>query len=386
MLRHVQRILVTCVLLVLAVAFQAMCQPQAVPKITERVLDKASYAKLAKEWKEYIEKKGETADALVNLGMAYDYAGQRDAALFAGRRAVMADGDDPEALAFMAKMLTVYEDDEDMALTLLKHCMEVAPDHEDGLVMLATIYLRRGDLEESDRVLRTIFEQRTISQPLQDYAYNMLVGLPEGAVLITNGDNDTFPPLALQAGMEFRKDVAVINRSLLNLKAYAKAVFERYPSVAPGGALEPEEGQVLSNTLIRRMVEEHKVPVYIAATVNLDQAFGGPEGIKLTLPSEPVVEGVNRRACGRGLTGAESARLFLGEYRLDSATDWNFAWDLAPSVSGLMENYVACMTKTAQRDDIRPETRRDLLGKALEIATFHKMTGAEQKIRSLERQ
>ncbi len=383
MIRRQMGIYLICALLILATALRANAQPQTVPRLSERPLDKASYVQLAKQWKEYIEKNGETADALVNLGMAYDYSGQEDAAVFAARRAVTIEPDNPRALEFMAKMLAVYKGDEDLALKLLKHCREVAPDYKYGLIMLAAIYLRRGELKEADDALKTIFEQRIICRPLQDYAYNMLIGLPDGAILITNGDNDTFPPLALQVGMNFRKDVIVINRSLLNLKKYAEGLFKRYPSIKPSGKLEPEKGQIPSNTIISRLVKEQKAKVYFATTVNLDQEF---KGMKLELPFRPIVEGINRRASKKGLTGEESARLFLEKYRLDSATDWNFAWDLTPSVSKQIGNYVACMIKIAERDDISPETKRRLLAKALEVAEFHGMLSAGQKIQAMLKQ
>jgi len=380
-MKRARRLLPVCLLLALCFPPKATSQPQAVPKLSERALSKASYVKLAREWKEYIEKNGETADALVNLGMAYRYSGQSEAALFAGRRAMRIAPDDPAVLTFMATMLAIYEQDEDLALTLLKHCREVAPDYGDGLTMLAAVYLRRGELEKAEPVLRTIFEQRAISQPLQDYAYNMLIGLPGGAILITNGDNDTFPALALQAGMGFRKDVTVINRNLLNLKAYAEAVFKKHPAMKPKGALEPERGRTLSGTLIKRMVRERKVPLYYSVTVNLDDPGLGFDARSL---SEFPVEGLSWRSSGEGLTDEQAARVFLDKYRLDSATDWNFAWDLSPMVSKLMKNYVACMIKTAERENVHPDTKQRLLDKALEIATFHKMIEAEAKIRTLQ--
>jgi len=367
-----------CVALVLVISLPINAQPQDVPRLSERPLDKASYVQLAKEWKDYIEKNGETSDALVNLGMAYDYSGEEEAALLAAKRAYKLDSDNPRALEFLAKMLAVYRGDEDRAIELLKHCREVAPDYKYGLIMLAAVYLRRGELKNADDVLKTIFEQRVICQPLQDYAYNMLVGLPEGAILITNGDNDTFPPLALQVGMNFRRDVAVINRNLLNLKAYAEAIFKRYPSIKPLGVLKPEKGQILSNTIIERLARDHRDKLYIAASVDLNW---GRKGIKLELPFQLAVEGMNRCSPDNYLSAEESAHLFLYRYRLDSATDWNFAWDLTPGVSNMMQNYVVCMIKTAEQDDILPDTKRRLLDLALEIARFHNMSNAEQKIK-----
>ena len=372
---YAKRISIACLLLAFCNATSVLSQPQPVPKLTERQLDKASYVELAKEWKEYIEKNGESVEALVNLAMAYDYSGEVEAARIAGRRAVEIGPDNPKALAFLGKMLCKNKGDLENALKLLERCREVAPDHEDGLTTLAAIYLKRGELAKSEEVFRTIFDQRIISRPLQDYAYNMLVGLPHSAVLVTNGDNDTFPPLALQAGMDFREDVIVINRSLLNLKAYAEAIFKRYPSIKPKGKIKPEKGRSLSSTLLQRMVDEHKVPVYFASSVCFEDLGFSPE---LT------TEGLNKRSSEKGLTAEESGRLFLETYRLDSATDWNFAWSLVPSVSTLLGNYVWCIIKLAEQDQVSVDTKRRLLGKALGIATFHDMTRASQKIKSLE--
>ena len=375
MIHYARKIFVVCLVLVLCSFSLALPQPQTVPRLTERHLSKASYVKLAKEWKEYIKKTGETADALVNLGMAYNYSEQLEAALVAGRRAVEIDPDNPKALAFLGKMLAVYKADGDAALTLLEHCREVAPDYKNGLTNLTAVFLKRGELAKSEEVLKTLFEQRIIPQPLQDYAYNMLIGLPHGAVLITNGDNDTFPPLALQAGMDFRNDVIVINRSLFNVIKYDEAIFKRNPSIRPRCKIEHDHIRPLSDTLLKRMVDEQKAPIYFAASVSCKN---------LGFVAELPMEGMNRCSSKRGLTNEDSARLFIERYRLDSVTDWNFAWDLVPSIAQLMYNYVACMIELAQQDDVRADTKQKLLDKALDIATFHDMTQLSNTIRSLQ--
>lgn len=373
------RILVACLVLVIWSAASALSQPQPVPKLTERALDKASYVALAKEWKEYIEKYGESAEAYCNLGMAYRYSGEMTAAREAGKRAFEIEPGNPKALHFYAMILTIHAEkssDMDKALELLERCRGIDPDNGDALTTLAVIHMKRGEHAESEKVLKIMFDRRVIPRPLQDYAYNMLVGLPHGAVLITNGDNDTFPPLALQAGMDFRKDVIVINRSLLNFREFAEAIFERYPSIKPSGGIEPEQGQYLSKTLLKRLVDEQKVPVYFHAPASPEHLGFSPE---LT------AEGMNMRTSDKGLTPEESARLFLETYRMDSATDWTFAWDLVPSIAGLQTNYVRGMLHLVQQKGLSSETKRRILDKASEIATFHDWTYELRMIKSLQK-
>jgi hypothetical protein len=374
-----------CALAILCAAGPALSQaPPPVPRLAEQSLDPASYVELARQWKEYIEENGETPDALVNLGMAYDYSEEHDAAVVAARRAVELGPDDPKALAFLGKMLATYVGDRAAALEVLEHCREVAPGYGYGLTMLATTHLFRGELSEADGVFKTIFDQRIISRPLQDYAYNMLVGLPQGAVLITSGDNDTFPPLALQAGMDFRTDVVVLNRSLLNVPEYAKAEFERHPEIAPDYDIDAHEVKtvdgvptLLSKALVRAMVEEHMAPIYLSAS-----AGGDYHGYK----PEVHVEGVDLRTAEKGLSAEESARLFLETYRLDSATDWSVPWSLAPNEARLLANYVAAMIRLAEEKGVGKETRRRLLDEASRIAAFHHMDRMSLTIEKMQKE
>ena len=373
-----------CNLLIICSAVSALSQPQPVPRLVERQLDKASYVELAKQWKQYIEKNGETADALVNLGMAYRYSEEEEAAVAAGKRAVELEPNNPKGLAFLGAMLSVYIGDDDGALVHLKRCREIAPDYEWGLTTLATVYMRRGEWAKSEEVFKTVFEQGVIPRPLQDYAYNMLVGLPRGAVLITGGDSDTFAPLSLQAGMKFREDVIVVNRSLLNLPAYSNAVFKRHPSIKPDYDIDnhvttmtPDgKAALLSTKLIERMMAEKKAPLFFAASANYESYGFKPEA---------RMEGINLRVSGDGLSAEDSARLFLYTYRMDSVTDWDHPWSLAPNDSELMRNYVAAMANSAQAKGISKETRNRLLDKASAIAEFHDFTNMSQLIESLRK-
>ncbi len=114
----------------------------------------------------------------------------------------------------------------------------------------------------------------------ETYSRDVLEPLPERAILLTNGDNDSFPLWYLQQVEGVRPDVAVINIPLTNTAWYPRQLGRRHPDLAGlGERAAPAPGPGDSSVAI---------PVDPGARVGVPPSVPLPDTVRLRLtPSEP---------------------------------------------------------------------------------------------------
>jgi hypothetical protein len=110
----------------------------------------------------------------------------------------------------------------------LKEAVKYDPGDGNAWSALWVQAMMRGDLQLEQTAAIRMIDTGFLSKPLLAYNRWQLEHLPENAILLTNGDMDTYPAVALRTKEGLRGDVALVNLSLLNLPWYQRLIADRY--------------------------------------------------------------------------------------------------------------------------------------------------------------
>lgn len=324
---------------------RGMEHPERIVSKRIRILSSERYGELRQEWDAYTKEHPADPMGWTELAKASRYAGVpcEEYIRFAEKAVDLDPGYADGLTALGSYRWYIYcgsePKDGSAARALLERALEIDPAEGEPHFNLAVIEMAEGNTGKAKGHLAALLSTGRIPEPLVDLAYNMLAGVERDGVILTNGDNDTYPPLALQAARGFRTDVAIVNLSLLNLDWYRemlrtgpwKVPVPEPPADSKGPASPPAlEG------LIENLAEDGwRRPLYYAVTVALAH---------YPRPNELSLEGVVYRVLPeKGETtrtdGEALARNMEGVYRMESAASLGIDWDAHSALRSLMVNY-----------------------------------------------
>lgn len=290
MKRHASILLAVCLTAGLAIlpvrdsAAADVVRPEEMRSKRQIAYDEATYVTLAAQWKDY-HKKFPSEYAYANWMYAARYASDKnyEKLLDKGLKKYPAN----PTLLYLKSLLNLGMTRNTESIAYLERAVQLDPKFVDPWFVLVTHYMDARDDQKLDAALKRVLESGYISDDVMDYNYNMLTAMGENGILITNGDNDTYPGWILTRIAKHRPDVAIVNRSLLNttwypvylieqglprfiapneIEAFREAVLgemkEKKLSMGPGGPF--------GDTLIVRLIDAATVagrPVYLSHTL-----------------------------------------------------------------------------------------------------------------------
>lgn len=128
--------------------------------------------------------------------------------------------------SFEANLMKSVQNNLDGTSFLLK-AYEINPYDVRAFDALMVYYETIQNQAEFQKFATKMFQYNVLPSSLLNWGYNIISELDENAILFTAGDNDTYACWIVQEVLNFRKDVQIINTSLILDDEYRSRIFKK---------------------------------------------------------------------------------------------------------------------------------------------------------------
>jgi len=198
--------------------------PQKIYSINRLNLSAEYYHEQAVLWKKELDKDSKNKDAWFNLFMANKLLFQKgkiDKSSFEKINTELQESIPNTFEAYFAEHSISSE------ISSLLKAYELAPHRYETFPNLISHYEQVGQRDKVAQLCKKWLDSGEYSSGMLKWNYNALMGLEKDAIILTEGDNHTHPLWLLQHGKNIRKDVQVLNLSLLAKPSYRSLTFKK---------------------------------------------------------------------------------------------------------------------------------------------------------------
>lgn len=219
---------VVCIALLCTQMILKAQRPEKIYSITKVPKDGDYYEEQSRLWDKEIEKNSKNADAWFNYYRATRYSlicSKSDTSKgkdrFKSLNNIVDKMEKAIPNSFEFNYLKWANSGNDLSkMSFLEKAHQLKPEREECLVDFVSAYELMLNEEKRNEYAKKWFETGKVSPGYLNYNYNVLQSLEPNAILLTVGDNDSYPIWILQAAMGIRPDVQLINLNMLYMDDY----------------------------------------------------------------------------------------------------------------------------------------------------------------------
>lgn len=152
----------------------------------------------------------------------------------------------------------------------LEKAHQLMPNNPEPILSLIIYYEINGNNKKKNEYIEKYNTTGDFSPGLLNYAYNVLIGLEENAIILTEGDKDT-EAILLSQGKAIRSDVQLININLLLIKSYRNRIFNELgiDTLNYDPLSNEQTYQLFQQSIIAHLASnQYNRPVYSSLTVS----------------------------------------------------------------------------------------------------------------------
>jgi hypothetical protein len=263
---------------------------EPIQSITKLPMSNEYYTQQAQLWKAELDKNNTNTQAWFNYYRANRYmqiAGENDTvrgnSRFDRLKSIIDEMEKKIPDSFEFNYLKWLNSGNDLSqFNYLEKAYAIDPSREETYTDFVSTYEMLMMPEKRDEFAKKLFAKGNVSPGYLNYNYNVLMSLKPNAIVLTVGDNDTYPLWILQAQFGIRKDVQVVNLSLLYVNDYFKQMSKKLQFEYLNPMESYENAALYVNSIVKRIANNAlKRPVYTALTV--DEKFTKPVANELYL-------------------------------------------------------------------------------------------------------